>query len=240
MLPQWERWKEIISKYKILFTFISIALLLAVILLCNIFIHLDNKEMKGIPTVSINKINKTGSEPQTDKTETNVKRKEKSIKSENEIIVVDIKGAVKYPNIYEMKSTDRVKQLLDKAQILGNADLSTINLAEKLLDQKVIYIPKKGESAIANGNGSNKSNGRQQDQTLSLKNEGNVGQQEKINLNTASESQLLSVNGIGPTKAKSIVEFREQHGKFESVDQLKEVKGIGAKTLEKISDFFVV
>ncbi|MGW7930149.1 helix-hairpin-helix domain-containing protein [Staphylococcus xylosus] len=240
MLSQWERWKEIISKYKILFTFISIALLLAVIFLCNICIHMDNKEMKGIPTVSINEINKTESESKTDKTAANVKRKEKSIKSENEIIVVDIKGAVKYPNIYEMKATDRVKQLLDKAQILDNADLSSINLAEKLLDQKVIYIPKKGELAIANGNGLNKSNDRQLEQTLSLKNEGNVGQQEKINLNTASESQLLSVNGIGPTKAKSIVEFREQHGKFESVDQLKEVKGIGAKTLEKISDFFVV
>lgn len=240
MLSQWERWKEIISKYKILFTFISIALLLSVIFLCNIFIHMDNKDVKGIPTVSINKINKTGSESQTDKTEANVKRKVNSRKSENEFIVVDIKGAVKYPNIYEMKSTDRVKQLLDKAQILDNADLSTINLAEKLLDQKVIYIPQKGESAIANGNGSSKSNDRQQEQTLSLKNEGNVGQQGKINLNTASESQLLSVNGIGPTKAKSIVEFREQHGKFESVDQLKEVKGIGAKTLEKISDFFVV
>lgn len=240
MLPQWERWKEIISKYKILFTFISIALLLSVIFLCNIFIHMDNKDVKGIPTVSINKINKTGSESQTDKTEANVKRKVNSRKSENEFIVVDIKGAVKYPNIYEMKSTDRVKQLLDKAQILDNADLSTINLAEKLLDQKVIYIPQKGESAIANGIGSSKSNDRQQEQTLSLKNEGNVGQQGKINLNTASESQLLSINGIGPTKAKSIVEFREQHGKFESVDQLKEVKGIGAKTLEKISVFFVV
>ncbi|WP_422802015.1 ComEA family DNA-binding protein [Staphylococcus xylosus] len=204
------------------------------------FIHMDNKDVKGIPTVSINKINKTRSESQTDKTEANVKRKEKSSKSENEFIVVDIKGAVKYPNIYEMKSTDRVKQLLDKAQILDNADLSTINLAEKLLDQKVIYIPKKGESAIANVNGSSKSNDRQQEQTSSLKNEGNVVQQGKINLNTASESQLLSINGIGPTKAKSIVEFREQHGKFESVDQLKEVKGIGAKTLEKISDFFVV
>ncbi|PTH98298.1 transporter [Staphylococcus xylosus] len=201
---------------------------------------MDNKDVKGIPTVSINKINKTRSESQTDKTEANVKRKEKSSKSENEFIVVDIKGAVKYPNIYEMKSTDRVKQLLDKAQILDNADLSTINLAEKLLDQKVIYIPKKGESAIANVNGSSKSNDRQQEQTSSLKNEGNVVQQGKINLNTASESQLLSINGIGPTKAKSIVEFREQHGKFESVDQLKEVKGIGAKTLEKISDFFVV
>ncbi|PTH98545.1 transporter [Staphylococcus xylosus] len=201
---------------------------------------MDNKDVKGIPTVSINKINKTRSESQTDKTEANVKRKEKSSKSENEFIVVDIKGAVKYPNIYEMKSTDRVKQLLDKAQILDNADLSTINLAEKLLDQKVIYIPKKGESAIANVNGSSKSNDRQQEQMSSLKNEGNVVQQGKINLNTASESQLLSINGIGPTKAKSIVEFREQHGKFESVDQLKEVKGIGAKTLEKISDFFVV
>ncbi|MGW7862287.1 helix-hairpin-helix domain-containing protein [Staphylococcus xylosus] len=240
MLSQWERWKEIISKYRILFTFISIALLLSVIFLCNIFIHMDNKDVKGIPTVSINKINKTRSESQTDKTEANVKRKEKSSKSENEFIVVDIKGAVKYPNIYEMKSTDRVKQLLDKAQILDNADLSTINLAEKLLDQKVIYIPKKGESAIANVNGSSKSNDRQQEQMSSLKNEGNVVQQGKINLNTASESQLLSINGIGPTKAKSIVEFREQHGKFESVDQLKEVKGIGAKTLEKISDFFVV
>ncbi|MGW7811437.1 hypothetical protein [Staphylococcus xylosus] len=88
MLSQWERWKEIISKYKILFTFISIALLLSVIFLCNIFIHMDNKDVKGIPTVSINKINKTGSESQTDKTEANVKRKVNSRKSENEFIVV--------------------------------------------------------------------------------------------------------------------------------------------------------
>ncbi|WP_214269453.1 ComEA family DNA-binding protein, partial [Staphylococcus pseudoxylosus] len=65
-------------------------------------------------------------------------------------------------------------------------------------------------------------------------------QQGKINLNSASETQLLSVNGIGPTKAKSIIEYREQHGNFESVEQLKEVKGIGSKTLEKISDYFVV
>ena len=237
MLFQWERWKEIIIKYKIIFSIISIVLLLTLIFLANKFIHMDDKKMNEISTVSINKV---ASESQSKETESNIKRKEKPRKSENEVIIVDVKGAVKHPNIYEMKSTDRVKQLLDKAQILDNADLSTINLAEKLLDQKVIYIPKKGESAIANGNGSNKSNGRQQEQTLSLKNEGNVGQQEKINLNTASESQLLSVNGIGPTKAKSIVEFREQHGKFESVDQLKEVKGIGAKTLEKISDFFVV
>ncbi|RIM87288.1 helix-hairpin-helix domain-containing protein, partial [Staphylococcus shinii] len=141
---------------------------------------------------------------------------------------------------YKMKRTDRVKQLLDKAQVLDNADLSTINLAEKLLDQKVIYIPKKGEIVAANTNSLRNSNDLRQGQTLALKTELNDSQQEKINLNSASETQLQSVDGIGPTKAKAIIEYREQHGNFASVEQLKEVKGIGTKTLERISDFFVV
>lgn len=237
MFFQWERWKEICIKYKIIFSFISIVLLLTLIFLANKFIHMDDKKMNEISTVSINKV---ASESQSKETEPNINRKEKPRKSENEVIIVDVKGAVKHPNIYEMKSTDRVKQLLDKAQILDNADLSTINLAEKLLDQKVVYIPKKGETPVANTNGSSKSNNHQQDQTPALKTEMNDSQQGKINLNSASETQLLSVNGIGPTKAKSIIEYREQHGNFESVEQLKEVKGIGSKTLERISDYFVV
>lgn len=237
MLFQWERWKEIINKYKIIFSIISIVLLLTLIFLGNKFIHTDDKEMNEISTVSINK---AASESQSNETESNIKRKENPRKSKNEVIIVDVKGAVKHPNIYEMKSTDRVKQLLDKAQVLDNADLSTINLAEKLLDQKVIYIPQKGETAVVSTNDSSKSNNHQQDQTLALKTELNDRQEGKINLNSASETQLLSVNGIGPTKAKSIIEYREQHGNFESVEQLKEVKGIGSKTLEKISDYFVV
>ncbi|MGY0413152.1 helix-hairpin-helix domain-containing protein [Staphylococcus sp. mip270_02] len=237
MLFQWERWKEIINKYKIIFSIISIVLLLTLIFLGNKFIHTDDKEMNEISTVSINK---AASESQSNETESNIKRKENPRKSKNEVIIVDVKGAVKHPNIYEMKSTDRVKQLLDKAQVLDNADLSTINLAEKLLDQKVIYIPQKGETPATSTNDSSKSNNHQQDQTLALKTKLNDRQQGKINLNSASETQLLSVNGIGPTKAKSIIEYREQHGNFESVEQLKEVKGIGSKTLEKISDYFVV
>ena len=237
MLFQWERWKEIINKYKIIFSIISIVLLLTLIFLGNKFIHTDDKEMNEISTVSINK---AASESQSNETESNIKRKENPRKSKNEVIIVDVKGAVKHPNIYEMKSTDRVKQLLDKAQVLDNADLSTINLAEKLLDQKVIYIPQKGETAVVSTNDSSKSNNHQQDQTLALKTELNDRQEGKINLNSASETQLLSVNGIGPTKAKSIIEYREQHGNFESVEQLKEVKGIGSKTLERISDYFVV
>lgn len=240
MFSQWERWKGIISKNKILFSVISIASLLVIIYLCNMFIHMDNNELNEVSSISINKINKDGNELQPEKAEVNMNRKEKLQKSENEVIIVDIKGAVKHPNIYKMKRTDRVKQLLDKAQVLDNADLSTINLAEKLLDQKVIYIPKKGEIVAANTNSLRNSNDLRQGQTLTLKTELNDSQQEKININSASETQLQSVDGIGPTKAKAIIEYREQHGNFTSVEQLKEVKGIGTKTLERISDFFVV
>ncbi len=77
---------------------------------------------EGIPTVSINKINKTGSEPQTDKT-LNAK---KSIKSENEIIVVDIKGAVKYPNIYEMSLQIESNSYKDKFWIMQIFQLLTL------------------------------------------------------------------------------------------------------------------
>lgn len=240
MFSQWEKWKGIISKNKILFSVISIASLLAIIYLCNMFIHMGDNELNDGSSISINKINKDGNELQSEKAEVNMIRKEKLQKSENEAIIVDIKGAVKHPNIYEMKRTDRVKQLLDKAQVLDNADLSTINLAEKLLDQKVIYIPKKGEIVAANTNSLRNPNDLQQEQILDLKNESSDRQQGKINLNSASESQLQSVDGIGPTKAKSIIEYREQHGNFASVEQLKEVKGIGPKTLERISDFFVI
>src|SRR5699024_12156658 len=60
-------------------------------------------------------------------------------------VYVDIKGAVKYPNVSKMRNNDRVKQLLDKAIVSEHADLTNINLSERLIDQKMIYIPEKGE-----------------------------------------------------------------------------------------------
>lgn len=65
--------------------------------------------------------------------------------SKDSFVYVDIKGAVKYPNVYKMKNNDRVKQLLDKAIVSEHADLTNINLSERLIDQKMIYIPEKGE-----------------------------------------------------------------------------------------------
>lgn len=63
-------------------------------------------------------------------------------------VYVDLKGAVKHPNVYKMTSKDRVVDLLDKAQLLDDADVSQINLSEKLTDQKMIFIPHKGQKNV--------------------------------------------------------------------------------------------
>lgn len=145
-------------------------------------------------------------------------------------IIVDIKGAVKQPNTYQMMSNDRIKQLLDKAVPLPTADLSQINLAEKLSDQKMIYIPQKGEQP----KGASSSNGA----NTSSANGGAQGQ--PINLNTAQANDLTNVPGIGPAKAQAIIAYREEKGQFQSVEELKQVKGIGDKTYENLSSYFTV
>ncbi|WP_194745840.1 helix-hairpin-helix domain-containing protein [Staphylococcus chromogenes] len=141
-------------------------------------------------------------------------------------IIVDVKGAVKKVQPYTMKSNQRVKDVLEKAGILPQADLSQINLAEKLIDQKLIYVPKQGEATSAQGI------------TTSLSNQDS--QKQPINLNLAQESDLIEVPGIGPSKAQSIIAYRDEKGGFKSVEDLKEIKGIGEKTFEKLKDYFTV
>ncbi|UXS43117.1 helix-hairpin-helix domain-containing protein [Staphylococcus delphini] len=146
-------------------------------------------------------------------------------------IIVDIKGAVKKPNTYEMQSDDRMKQLLDKAEPLKTADLSRVNLAEKLTDQKMIYIPSQGEAASTNA-----SHTSQQDHTSATSTSQNIS----VNLNTADEKELTQIPGIGPSKAQTIIKHREENGPFQSVENLKDVKGIGEKTFEKLKDYLTV
>lgn len=148
-------------------------------------------------------------------------------------IVVDIKGAVKKPSTYEMKSDDRMKQLLDRAEPLNTADLSRINLAEKLTDQKMIYIPSKGETETPSASHTPQQNNTTATSTTASKNI-------SVNLNTADEKDLTQIPGIGPSKAQTIIKYREENGPFSSVENLKDVKGIGEKTFEKLKDYLTV
>lgn len=146
-----------------------------------------------------------------------------------EKIFVDIKGAVKYPDVYEMKSSDRIKQLLDKAHPTDQAELSTINLAEKLLDQKLVIIPNKNDKVNALNN--NLSTSPQIT---------NKGTKTPVNINSATIDELKEINGIGESKAQAIIDYREKHGSFDSIEKLKEVKGIGEKTFEKLQSEFII
>lgn len=171
---------------------------------------------------------KHGSNNQT-KNENSASDSSDKKESENKTVLVDVKGAVEKPDVYEMKSSDRVNDVLKKAKLLKEADVTQINLSEKLTDQKMINVPSKNDT--------NKSS---PSQITSAYTNGKSSSQSKVNLNTATESDLLNVPGIGPTKVKEILEYKQKNGQFNSVDNLKEIKGIGGKTFEKIKDYFTV
>lgn len=143
-------------------------------------------------------------------------------------IVVDIKGAVNYPGVYEMTTSDRVHDAIKKAGgIVEEGDDSVINFAMKLTDEMVIYVPLKGEEGIESL--------RTPEQNLHEKNEEGV-----ININTADESQLQEIPGIGPSKARAIIDYREKNGVFSEKEDLKKVSGIGDKTYEKLENSITI
>ena len=141
-------------------------------------------------------------------------------------VLVDVKGAVKYPGVYELTDEDRVVDAITLAGgYADGANPSLINHAQKLQDEMVVYIPLQGEeteiaiqSFAGSGDGGSGSEGA------------------KVNINTADEAQLTTLPGIGPAKAKSILAYREEQGKFQTIEGLKEVSGIGDKTFEQLKD----
>ncbi|MBO1197985.1 helix-hairpin-helix domain-containing protein [Staphylococcus simiae] len=144
--------------------------------------------------------------------------------TENKEVFVDIKGEVKHPKVYKMTTSDRVSDVLKQAELTTDADTSNINLSEKLVDQKMIVIPKKGQNSnLVVNQASNNNN---------LK--------EKVNLNLATEDSFKQIPGIGQTKAKAIIEFRTQHGSFNNIEQLRDIKGFGNKTYDKLKEYFTL
>ena len=141
-----------------------------------------------------------------------------------EIITVDVKGAVKQPGVYELRSDSRVHDAIHKAGgMTADANSQSVNLAQKLSDEAVIYVAKEGEDVPALGSSESPATS-----SASAEKTG------KVHLNRASESELQTVSGIGQKRAQDIIAYRDANGPFRSVDDLKNVSGIGEKTLEKL------
>ncbi|QFT89925.1 ComE operon protein 1 [Bacillus sp. THAF10] len=139
-------------------------------------------------------------------------------------IMIDVKGAVKNPGVFQMKQGERVVDAVERAGgFLLEADTDLVNLAAVLTDEMVLYVPKIGEE-----------NPIIHEKKSSDTNSG------KININTASEGELVTLSGIGPAKAKAIIEYREKHGFFKDIEDLVNVTGIGQKSLESIQEEITV
>ncbi|WP_027967946.1 helix-hairpin-helix domain-containing protein [Streptococcus equinus] len=149
-------------------------------------------------------------------------------KTESDKIFVDIKGAVRKEGVYELTSGSRVTDVVKLAGgFTDDADKKSVNLAEKVADEAVIYVARVGEEVTPASTPSQAQNtaasGAQQDADSA-----------QINLNTATLEELQTISGIGAKRAQDIIDYRDNNGGFSSVDDLKNVSGIGEKTLEKL------
>lgn len=140
------------------------------------------------------------------------------------VVIVHVAGAVEEPGIVELRPGDRVVDALRAAGgATTKADLSALNLARPVTDGEQVYVPLPGEippaPAAAAGSGS-----------------GGGGSDGVVDLNTADAQALDSLPGVGPVLAERILDWRTEHGRFTSVDELAEVSGIGEKLLSRLRD----
>ncbi len=141
--------------------------------------------------------------------------------SEVTIVLVDVKGAVVTPGVYEVSANGRVKDVIQKAGgFLEEADQAQLNLAGKVIDEMMIYVPIKGETTVAAGSVTAESG--------------------LISINTADLIELQELPGIGPAKAEAIIQYREENGPFSASEDLQNISGIGEKTFGKLKDLITV
>lgn len=136
-------------------------------------------------------------------------------------IYVDISGCITNPGVYEMDHDARINDLVEKAGgLCKEADIEVINLSQKLEDEMKIHVYKIGE------------NSSKLEETTSRPTK---AASNKVNINKADLSELTTLPGIGKTRAEEIISYRNT-SKFKSIEDIKNISGIGEKTFEKLKD----
>lgn len=207
---------EKIKEYKIIIICAGLGLVLGGFFLLKPATQTPTKEANLQAEVTT--VSKDATDEKEDK-----KQKEESVKQD--LITVDVKGAVKAPGIYDLPVGSRINDAVQKAGgLTDNADSKSINLAQKISDETLVYVPTREEVTS------------QETPSSSSNSKGN----KKVNLNKASLEELKQVKGLGAKRAQDIIDHRDSNGKFKSVDDLKKISGFGAKTIEKLKDYVTV
>lgn len=140
-------------------------------------------------------------------------------------VVVHVAGAVSSPGVYTLPADSRVDDAVRAAGATADADLSQLNLAQKLADGQKITVPAAGETPAPADNAAPSDSS----QSGAL-----------ININTATQEELETLPSIGEVRAQAIIAYREEHGGFRTTDELMEVSGIGEKIFADISPHITV
>lgn len=165
----------------------------------------------------------------------------------DDLVYVDIKGAVKKPGVYKINSD---KKIIDVITIAGglmeNANTDNINLSKKVSDEMVIIIYTDEEVKNSNIVDTVIKVIDKECVCPNIQNDGCINTEindsitnvnKTININTATLEELMSINGLGEAKAKAIIKYREENGYFKIIDDLLNVSGIGEALFEKIKEY---
>ncbi len=154
--------------------------------------------------------------------------KQEKTDNDSSSIFVEVKGAVKKPGVYTFQSDARVEEAIRKAGgFTSKADTIEINQAAKLEDSMMIYVRKQGEA-------------ERQTQTAGASAPSDNEKSQRVNVNQADATELQTINGIGPAKAEAIITYREEHGEFQQIEDLRNISGFGEKTIERLKNELTV
>lgn len=166
-------------------------------------------------------------------------------------IKVEIKGAIKNEGVYEIKEDFRVEDLIKiSGGLKENADTSTINLSRKLKNEDVVIIYTKEEIEIAKKGSTSikyiekecmcpKVNNSACIEDIITNSQSIINNTGKVNLNTATKEELLTIPNIGESKAKLIIEYRNNNP-FKQIEDIMNIKGIGSGIFEKIKAYITI
>lgn len=156
-------------------------------------------------------------------------------------IIIYITGAVANEGIYELDENSRIADAIDKAGgITEEANINNINLAFVLEDGVKIYIPKKGDNSNEIKDDTNTYISKRSDNIELAQSTKNNNTNNKVNINTANQTELERLPGIGASIATKIISYRNKNGKFINIEDIKKVNGIGESKYEKIKDLIKV
>lgn len=173
------------------------------------------------------------------------KKDEEEVLEKEMLLKVDIKGEVNIPGIYSLPSSARVIDVIEKAGgLTSNANTTVLNLSKKISDEMVIIV-------YSNDQVKEFAKTKEQEERVqqsciqvnetSLKNDACISNSSststKISINTAAKELLQSLPGIGESKANDIIAYREQNGQFSTIEDIKNVSGIGDSLFAKIKDY---